>query len=127
MSEPTGAEGPIEEFETELFRSLERYFEVRRRKVEESIERVGTEFKNFQEARRQQVEFSEVRGTWNYQKKYEGEALPGEKNPALLVAGRFWWLLRPHKTHPDLAFSRRSCPRLCRRDRCRCRRRRFWR
>jgi predicted dithiol-disulfide oxidoreductase (DUF899 family) len=56
MSEPTGTEGPIEEFETELFRSLDRYFEVRRREVEESIERVGTEFKNFQEARRQLVE-----------------------------------------------------------------------
>ena len=47
MSESTGAEGPIEEFETELFRSLERYFEVRRREVEQSIERAGTEFKNF--------------------------------------------------------------------------------
>ena len=56
MSEPTGAEGPIEEFETELFRSLDRYFELRRREVEESIKRVGTEFKNFQEARRQLVE-----------------------------------------------------------------------
>ena len=56
MSEPTGAEGPIEEFETELFRSLDRYFEVRRREVEQSIERAGTEFKNFQEARRQLVE-----------------------------------------------------------------------
>lgn len=56
MSEPTGAGGPIEEFETELFRSLERYFEVRRREVEQSIERAGTEFKNFQEARRQLVE-----------------------------------------------------------------------
>jgi hypothetical protein len=56
MSEPTGAEGPIEELETELFRSLDRYFEVRRREVEESIERVGTEFKNFQEARRQLME-----------------------------------------------------------------------
>ena len=56
MSEPTGAEGPIEEFETELFRSLERYFEVRRRELEESIERVGTEFKNFQQARRQLME-----------------------------------------------------------------------
>jgi hypothetical protein len=52
MSEPyTDAEGPIEEFEAELFRDLDRYFEVRRREVEESIERVGTEFKNFQEAR----------------------------------------------------------------------------
>jgi predicted RNase H-like nuclease (RuvC/YqgF family) len=56
MSELTGAEGPIEEFETELFRSLDRYFEVRRREVEESIERAGTEFKNFEEARRQLVE-----------------------------------------------------------------------
>ena len=56
MSEPTGAKGPIEEVETELFRSLDRYFEVRRREVEESIERAGTEFKNFEEARRQLVE-----------------------------------------------------------------------
>ncbi len=56
MSEPTGAEGPIEEFETELFRSLERYFEVRRREVEESIERASTEFKNFEETRRQLLE-----------------------------------------------------------------------
>jgi predicted dithiol-disulfide oxidoreductase (DUF899 family) len=56
MAEPTGAKGPIEEFETELFRALDRYFEVRRREVEESIERVGTEFKNFQEARRQLME-----------------------------------------------------------------------
>ena len=56
MSEPTGAEGPIEEFETELFRSLDRYFEVRRREVEESIERAGTEFKNFEGARRQLME-----------------------------------------------------------------------
>ena len=56
MSEPTGAKGPIEEVETELFRSLDRYFEVRRRELEQSIERVGTEFKDFQEARRQLVE-----------------------------------------------------------------------
>ena len=56
MSEPTGAEGPIEEVETELFRSLERYFEVRRSEVEQSIERVGAEFKTFQEARRQLME-----------------------------------------------------------------------
>ncbi len=56
MSEPTGAEGPFEKFETELFSSLDRYFEVRRREVQESIERAGTEFKNFQEARRQLME-----------------------------------------------------------------------
>ncbi len=56
MSEPTRAEGTIEQLETELFRALDRYFEVRRREVEESIERAGTEFKNFEEARRQLVE-----------------------------------------------------------------------
>ena len=56
MSEPTRAEGAIEQLETELFRALDRYFEVRRREVEESIERAGTEFKNFDEARRQLVE-----------------------------------------------------------------------
>ena len=57
MSEPyTGAEGPIEEFEAELFRALDRYFEVRRREVEESIERAGTDYKNFEEERRRFVE-----------------------------------------------------------------------
>ena len=56
MSEPAGAEGPIEEFEIEVFRALDRYFEVRRREVEQSIERAGTEFKNFQDARRQLME-----------------------------------------------------------------------
>jgi chromosome segregation ATPase len=54
MSEPAGTEGPIEEIE--IFRALDRYFEVRRREVEQSIERAGTEFKNFQEARRQLME-----------------------------------------------------------------------
>ena len=56
MSEPTRAEGAIEQLETELFRALDRYFEVRRREVEESIQRAGTEFKNFEEAQRQLVE-----------------------------------------------------------------------
>jgi DNA repair exonuclease SbcCD ATPase subunit len=51
MSEPTGAKGPLEEFENEIFRALDRYFEVRRRELEESKERAGTEFKNFEEAR----------------------------------------------------------------------------
>ena len=56
MSEPASAEGPIEELEIEVFKALERYFEVRRREVEQSIERAGTEYKNFQQARRQLVE-----------------------------------------------------------------------
>jgi hypothetical protein len=53
MSEPAGAEGSIQEFETEVFRALARTFEVRRRKVEESIQGAGAEYKNFEEARRQ--------------------------------------------------------------------------
>ena len=76
MSESTGAEGPIEEFETELFRSLDRYFEVRRREVEQSIERAGTEFKNFQEARRQLVEAEqELEQIQQRTEELKGEAL----------------------------------------------------
>src|SRR5215217_8180538 len=56
MSEPTGAEGSFQEVEIEVFRALDRYFEVRRREVEESIERAGTEYKDFEEARRQLME-----------------------------------------------------------------------
>ena len=36
-----------------------------------------------------------------YQKNYEGEALPREKNPALPLAGRSWWPLRTHETYPE--------------------------
>ena len=76
MSESTGAEGPIEEVETELFRSLDRYFEVRRREVEQSIERAGTEFKNFQEARRQLVEAEqELEQIQQRTEELRGEAL----------------------------------------------------
>jgi DNA repair exonuclease SbcCD ATPase subunit len=76
MSEPTSAEGPIEEVETELFRSLDRYFEVRRREVKESIERAGTEFKNFQEARRQLVEAEkELEQIQKRTEELKGEAL----------------------------------------------------
>ena len=76
MSESTGAEGPIEEVETELFRSFDRYFELRRREVEESIERAGTEFKNFQEARRQLVEAEqELEQIQQRTEELKGEAL----------------------------------------------------
>jgi phage gp46-like protein len=76
MSEPTGAEGPIEEVETELFRSLDRYFELRRREVEQSIERAGTEFKNFQGARRQLVEAEkELEQIQRRTEELKGEAL----------------------------------------------------
>jgi len=53
MFEPAGAEGPIEESEIEVFRALDRYFEVRRLEVEQSIERAGTEYKSLEQARRQ--------------------------------------------------------------------------
>jgi chromosome segregation ATPase len=76
MSESIGAEGPIEEVETELFRSLDRYFEVRRREVEQSIERAGTEFKNFQGARRQLVEAEkELEQIQRRTEEIKGEAL----------------------------------------------------
>jgi chromosome segregation ATPase len=76
MSEPTGAEGPIEEFEAELFRSLDRYFEVRRREIEESIEKASTEFKNFQEARRRLVEAeNELEQIQQRTAELKGEAL----------------------------------------------------
>jgi hypothetical protein len=76
MSEPTGAEGPIEEVETQLFRSLDRYFEVRRREVEQSIERAGTEFKNFDEARRQLMEAeTELEQIQQRTEELKGEAL----------------------------------------------------
>jgi predicted dithiol-disulfide oxidoreductase (DUF899 family) len=74
MSEPTGAEGPIEEIE--IFRALERYFEVRRRELEESIERAGTEYKNFQQARRQLMEAEkELEQIQNRTADLKGEAL----------------------------------------------------
>lgn len=53
MSETTGAKDPVEEFEAEVFRALDRYFEARRREVEDSKERSGPAFKAYEEARRQ--------------------------------------------------------------------------
>jgi DNA repair exonuclease SbcCD ATPase subunit len=76
LSESTGAEGPIEEVETELFRALDRYFELRRREVEQSIERAGTDYKNFEEARRQLVEAEkELEQIQRRTEELKGEAL----------------------------------------------------
>ena len=76
MSETTGAKYPVDEFEAEVFRALDRYFEVRRREVEQSIERAGTEFKNFQEARRQLVEAEqELEQIQQRTEELKGEAL----------------------------------------------------
>ena len=74
MSEPAGTEGPIEEFE--IFRAIDRYFEVRRREVEQSIERAGTDFNNFQHARRQLVEAEkELEQIQQRTEELKGEAL----------------------------------------------------
>ena len=51
MSETTGAKGPVEEFDAEVFRALDRYFEARRREVEDSKERSGPAFKAYEQAR----------------------------------------------------------------------------
>jgi hypothetical protein len=54
MSETTGAKGPVEELEAEVFRALDRYFESRLRQVEDSKERVGgAGLKAYEEARQQ--------------------------------------------------------------------------
>ena len=53
MSETTGAKGPVEEFEAEVFRALDRYFEARCREVEDCKERSGPAFKAYEQARRQ--------------------------------------------------------------------------
>jgi len=76
MSEPTGAEGSFQEVEIEVFRALDRYFEVRRREVEESIERAGTEYKDFEEARRQLMEAEqELEQIQHRTAELKGEAL----------------------------------------------------
>ena len=56
MSSPPVPRVPSRSSRLEIFRALDRYFEVRRSEVEESIERAGTEFNKFQEARRQLME-----------------------------------------------------------------------
>jgi predicted nucleic acid-binding Zn-ribbon protein len=53
MSETTGAKGPVEEFEAEVFRALDRYFEARRREVEDARERGGPAFRAYEQARQQ--------------------------------------------------------------------------
>jgi chromosome segregation ATPase len=53
MSDTIGAKSPVEEFEAEFFRTLDRYFEARRREVQDSKEMSGPAFKAYEEARRQ--------------------------------------------------------------------------
>ncbi len=59
MSETTGAKGPIEEFEADVFRALDRYFEARLREVAQNPKRGGTAVETYEEARRQLAEAEE--------------------------------------------------------------------
>jgi predicted RNase H-like nuclease (RuvC/YqgF family) len=59
MSETTGANGPIEDFEADVFRALDRYFEARIREVAGNPKRVGPAVEAYEEARRQLAEAEE--------------------------------------------------------------------
>src|SRR3712207_9539351 len=59
MSETTGANGPIEDFEADVFRALDRYFEARIREVAGNPKRVGPAVEAYEEARRQLGEAEE--------------------------------------------------------------------
>jgi hypothetical protein len=76
MSETTGAKDPVEELEAEVFKALDRYFEARRREVEESIKRAGTEVRNFEEARRQLMQAEqELEQIWHRTAELKGKTL----------------------------------------------------
>ncbi len=55
MSNATGTKGSMEDAEAEVLRALDRYFEVRRQELKEGKKRAGSEYENFEEARRQLV------------------------------------------------------------------------
>src|SRR5687768_15042746 len=59
MSETTGANGPVEEFEADVFRALDRYFEARLREVASNPKRGGPAAETNEEARRQLAEAEE--------------------------------------------------------------------
>ena len=59
MSETTGANGPIEEFEADVFRALDRYFEARLREVARNQQGVGGALEIYEAARRQLAEAEE--------------------------------------------------------------------
>jgi predicted nucleic acid-binding Zn-ribbon protein len=59
MSDTTGANGPIEEFEADVFRALDRYFEARLREVARNPKGVGGAVEIYEAARRQLAEAEE--------------------------------------------------------------------
>jgi chromosome segregation ATPase len=59
MSETTGANGPIEEFEADVFRALDRYFEARLREVASNPKGAGGAVEIYEAARRQLTEAEE--------------------------------------------------------------------
>jgi chromosome segregation ATPase len=56
MSETTGSERSIEELEDAILMALDHYFEVRRGEVEQSKQRAGSGFGDYEEARRKLAE-----------------------------------------------------------------------
>jgi hypothetical protein len=76
MSDTPHAKKPAEDFEAEVFRALDRYFEARRREVEDTKERGGHGFKNYEEARRQLVQAAQELEEIQYRTaELKGEAL----------------------------------------------------
>ena len=59
MSETTRANGPIEEFEADVFRALDRYFDARLREVASNQKGVGGALEIYEAARRQLTEAEE--------------------------------------------------------------------
>ena len=59
MSETTGAKGPIENLEADVFRALDRYFEARLREVASNPKGVGGAVESYEAARRQLAEAEE--------------------------------------------------------------------
>jgi predicted nucleic acid-binding Zn-ribbon protein len=59
MSDTTGANGPIEEFEADVFRALDRYFEARLREFASNPKGVGGAVEIYEAARRQLAEAEE--------------------------------------------------------------------
>ena len=59
MSETTGANGPIENFEADVFRALDRYFEARLREAARNQKGVGGAVEIYEAARRQLAEAEE--------------------------------------------------------------------
>jgi predicted nucleic acid-binding Zn-ribbon protein len=89
MSQTTGANnGPIEEFEADVFRALDRYFEARLREVAGNPKRVGPTVETYEDARRQLAEAEEelerIRHRTEELKAGTVDAIAGSSEPSEL-------------------------------------------